>query len=376
MSDLPATGLTMLTLVKESGELELSLAQTPVVAPKDHEVVVKVLATPINPSDLGLMVGAADMTNARVSVRDGLPLVTADIPPAGMRAMASRVGEAMPIGNEGSGIVVAAGNSEEAQALMGKTVALIGGAIYAQYRTLPAQMCMLLSDGTDPKDGASCFVNPLTALAFAETMRMEGHSAMVHTAAASNLGQMLVKICKADGIPLVNIVRSAEQVALLKGIGAAHICNTNEPTFVDDLTAALIETGATLAFDAIGGGKLVSQILSCMETAAVKRMTTYSRYGSDTFKQVYSYGMLDVAPTVLTRNFGFSWSLGGFLLTPFLAKAGMETNMRMRKRVIDELTTTFASHYSHEVSLVEALNLDILHAYNAKRTGEKYLIRP
>jgi NADPH:quinone reductase len=376
MTDLPATGLTMLTLLKESGELEMSLAKTAVVAPQDHEVVVKVLATPINPSDLGLMVGAADMTSARTSMRDGLPVMTADVPPSGMRAMASRVGEAMPIGNEGCGIVVAAGNSEAAQALMGKTVALIGGAIYAQYRTLPAQMCMLLPDGTDPKDGASCFVNPLTALAFTETMKMEGHSAIVHTAAASNLGQMLVKICKADGIPLINIVRSAEQVALLKGIGATHICNSSEPSFIDELTAAIVETGATLAFDAIGGGKLVSQILSCMETAAVKRMTTYSRYGSDTFKQVYSYGMLDVSPTVLTRNFGLSWSLSGFLLTPFLAKAGMETNMRLRKRVVDELTTTFASHYSHEVSLVEALNLDTIHAYNAKRTGEKYLIRP
>jgi NADPH:quinone reductase len=376
MTDLPATGLAMLTLVKESGELEMSLAKIAVVAPQDHEVVVKVLATPINPSDLGLMVGAADMTSARTSMRDGLPVMTADVPPSGMRAMASRVGEAMPIGNEGCGIVVAAGNSEAAQALMGKTVALIGGAIYAQYRTLPAQMCMLLPDGTDPKDGASCFVNPLTALAFTETMKMEGHSAIVHTAAASNLGQMLVKICKADGIPLINIVRSAEQVALLKGIGATHICNSSEPSFIDELTAAIVETGATLAFDAIGGGKLVSQILSCMETAAVKRMTTYSRYGSDTFKQVYSYGMLDVSPTVLTRNFGLSWSLSGFLLTPFLAKAGMETNMRLRKRVVDELTTTFASHYSHEVSLVEALNLDTIHAYNAKRTGEKYLIRP
>jgi NADPH:quinone reductase len=376
MTDLPATGLTMLTLVKDSGELELSLAQTPVAAPKDHEVVVKVLAAPINPSDLGLIVGAADMSTARASSRDGSPIVTADVPPAGMRAMAGRIGEAMTIGNEGCGVVIAAGADPAAQALMGKTVALIGGSIYAQYRTLPAQMCMVLPDGTDPKDGASCFVNPLTAMAFVETMRNEGHSALVHTAAASNLGQMLVKICKADGVPLINIVRSPAQVELLKGIGATYVLDSTTESFMSDLTDALVETGATIGFDAIGGGKLAGQILGCMEAAAVKRMKEYSRYGSDTFKQVYIYGALDVGPSILNRTFGLTWSLSGFLLTPFLAKAGMEVNMRLRKRVVDELTTTFASHYSHEISLTEALDLETLHAYNAKRTGEKYLIRP
>lgn len=373
---ISATGQLLLSLVKDSGELEISIVNAPVDAPKDHEVVVKVLATPINPSDLGLLVGAADMSTARTSTRDGLPVVNADIPAAGMRAMAGRVGEAMPVGNEGCGVVIAAGASPEAQALMGKTVALIGGAIYAQYRTLPAQMCMLLPDGTDPKDGASCFVNPLTALAFVETMRNEGHTALVHTAAASNLGQMLVKICKADGVPLVNIVRSTAQVDLLKSIGATHVLDLTSDNFLTDLTDALVETGATCGFDAIGGGKLAGQILSCMEAAAVKRMTTFSRYGSDTFKQVYVYGALDLAPSTLNRTFGFSWALSGFLLTPFLAKAGMEVNMRLRKRVVDELTTTFASHYSHEISLTEVLNLETLNAYNAKRTGEKYLIRP
>lgn len=376
MTNVPETNLTMLTLVKDSGELEMSLARLPMPSPKDHEVLVKVLATPINPSDLGLMFGAADMTTARASERDGLPVVTAHVPPAGMRAMAGRVGEALPIGNEGCGIVVSAGASPAAQALLGKTVALIGGELYAEYRCLPAAMCMPLPDDTDPKDGASCFVNPLTALAFVETMRNEGHSALVHTAAASNLGQMLVKICAADGVPLINIVRSDAQVALLKGIGAQHIVNSASDTFMDDLTAALIETGATIGFDAIGGGKLAGQILSSMEAAAVKRMTTFSRYGSDTFKQVYIYGALDMSPTTLVRSFGFSWSLSGFLLTPFLAKAGPEVNQRLRQRVLDELKTTFKSHYSHEISLVDALKLDIVHAYNAKRTGEKYLIRP
>jgi len=376
MTELPNENLTMLTLVKESGELEISLARKPMPQPRDHEVLVKVLATPINPSDLGLLVGGADVSTVKASARDGLPVLTASVPPAGMRAMAGRVGEAMPIGNEGCGVVVKAGGSPEAQAVMGKTVALLGGAMYADYRCLPAQMCMELPAGTDPADGASCFVNPLTALAFTETMRMEGHTAIAHTAAASNLGQMLVKICAKDGIPLVNVVRSEEQVALLKGIGAKHVVNSSAENFVDDLVAALVETGCTLAFDAIGGGKLGSQLLSAMEAAAVKRMTTYSRYGSDTFKQLYIYGGLDMSPTTLTRSFGFSWAVSGFLLTPFMAKAGPEVVARMRKRVVDELTTTFKSHYSHEISLVEALDPKVLAAYNAKRTGEKYLIRP
>jgi NADPH:quinone reductase len=373
---LPATGLQLLSLVKDSGELEISLVQAPVAEPKDHEVVVQVLATPINPSDLGLLVGAADMSTAKTSTRDGLPVVTASVPEAGMRAMGSRMGEAMPVGNEGSGVVVKAGASPEAQALMGKTVALLGGAMYAQYRTLPVAMCMALPDGTTPADGASCFVNPLTSLAMTEVMRQEGHTALVHTAAASNLGQMLVKICLKDGISLINIVRSAAQVALLRGIGATHVVDSSAETFMADLTAALVETGATIAFDAIGGGKLAGQILTCMEAAAVKRMTTYSRYGSDTFKQVYIYGSLDMAPTTLNRAFGFSWAVSGFLLTPFLQKIGMDGAMKMRARVVAELTTTFASHYSHEISLSDALNLDVLNDYNAKRTGDKYLICP
>jgi NADPH:quinone reductase len=376
MTDLPNENLVMLTLVKENAELEISLARQPMQQPRDHEVLVKVLASPINPSDLGLLVGGADVSTARASQRDGLPVITAHVPPPGMRAMAGRIGEALPIGNEGCGVVVKAGASPEAQALMGKTVALLGGAMYAQYRCLPAQMCMELPAGTDPADGASCFVNPLTSLAFTEVMRREGHTAIVHTAAASNLGQMLVKICAKDGIPLVNIVRSAGQVELLKGIGATYVLDSSKDTFMEDLTAALVETGATLGFDAIGGGKLAGQILGAMEAAAVKRMKTYSRYGSDTFKQVYIYGGLDLAATTLTRSFGLSWALSGFLLTPFMAKVGPEVVGQMRKRVVDELTTTFKSHYNHQISLTEALDPAVLAAYNAKRTGEKYLIRP
>jgi NADPH:quinone reductase len=376
MTDLPATNLTMLTEAKSDGTLDLYLAALPMAAPKDHEVVVKVQATPINPSDLGLMIGGADPSTVRAGERDGQPCLTMDVPPPGMRAMAGRMDEALPIGNEGCGVVVAAGASPDAQALIGKTVALIGGSIYAEYRTLPAAMCMLLPDGTDPKDGASCFVNPLTSLGFTETMKMEGYSGIIHAAAASNLGQMLVKICKADGIPLINIVRNQAQVDLLKGIGAEIVLDSSSESFMPDLTAAIVETGAFLGFDPIGGGKISGQILACMEAAAVKRMTSYSRYGSDQMKQVYIYGALDLGPTILNRSFGLTWGLGGWLLTPFMGKAGPEIVGRMRKRVVDELTTTFKSHYSHEISLADAIKPDVMEAYNAKRTGEKYLIRP
>ena len=376
MTDLPDTNLTMLTLVKPEGELVVSLERRPMPTPKSHEVLVQILATPINPSDLGLLFGAADMSTARASIRDGLPQITADIPPAGMRAMGGRIGEALAIGNEGCGTVVAAGDSPEAQALLGKTVALIGGEIFAEYRCLPAQMCMVLPDGTDPKDGASCFVNPLTSLGMVETMRREGHKALVHTAAASNLGQMLNRICLKDGIGLVNIVRKQEQEDILRALGAVHVVNSSVPTFLDDLTRALVATGATIAFDAIGGGKLAGQILGCMEAAANLTAKEYSRYGSSTHKQVYIYGGLDRGPTEINRNFGMAWSVGGWLLTPFLQKIGFEAGQQLRQRVVSELKTTFASKYTREVSLAEALRLDAIAVYGKHSTGAKYLITP
>jgi NADPH:quinone reductase-like Zn-dependent oxidoreductase len=370
MADLPTTSSQLRTLITPEGALEVYLDQVAVEGPGDNQVLVKVLAAPINPSDLGLLVGAADMSTARQTEVNGHKAVVADVPPPGMRAMAGRLGESMPIGNEGCGVVIAAGNSPAAQALMGKTVALLGGAMYSQYRTLPVQMCMELPDGTDPKDGASCFVNPLTALGFVETVKREGHVGLVHTAAASNLGQMLNRICLADNMPLINVVRSQAQIDLLKGQGARYVFDSTSETFMADLTAALVETGITCAFDAIGGGKLGSMIMSAMEAAAVKRMKEY------TFKQLYIYGGLDMSPTVLTRSFGFSWSVSGWLLTPFMQKVGPEVVGQMRARVVAELKTTFASHYSHEISLEEALDLETLLAYNAKRTGEKYLILP
>jgi NADPH2:quinone reductase len=303
-------------------------------------------------------------------------VVTAPVPEKLMRAMAARIDQSMPVGNEGAGVVIKAGASPEAQALLGKTVAILGGAMYSQYRTLKLSQCLPLPPGTKPAEGASCFVNPLTALSMVETMRREGHSALVHTAAASNLGQMLNRICIKDGVSLVNIVRKPEQEELLRSQGAKHVCNSGSPTFLDELTRALSETGATIAFDAIGGGKLASQILSCMEAAAAAKMTEYSRYGSSTHKQVYIYGMLDRGPTELARNFGFAWSVSGWLLTPFLQKLGAEGNQRLRARVVAELKTTFASRYAGELSLREALQLPNIAQYAKFGTGEKFLINP
>jgi hypothetical protein len=316
------------------------------------------------------------MSTAKASGARDAPVVTAKVPEAGMRAMAARLDESMPVGNEGAGVVVKTGSSDAAKALMGKTVAMIGGAMYAQYRRLKAADCLPLPEGITPAEGASCFVNPLTALGMTETMRREGHKALVHTAAASNLGQMLNKICLKDGIGLVNIVRSAEQADILRKIGAKHIVDSTVPTFMDDLTEALVETGATLAFDAIGGGKLAGQILSCMETAINKTAKVYSRYGSSVHKQAYIYGGLDIRPTELNRSFGMAWGIGGWLLTSFLQKIGPADGAKLRQRVVDELKTTFASHYTQVVSLQEALQLSHIAVYGKRATGEKYLINP
>jgi NADPH:quinone reductase-like Zn-dependent oxidoreductase len=370
-------GLQLRSLVKASGELELSLAQVPIQAPGPDEILVRVEATPINPSDLGLLLGPANLSTAKVSGAGDEAVVTAQIPPQLMRMLAGRVDQSLPVGNEGGGVVIEAGASPQAQALLGKTVGILGGAMYAQYRTVKAADALAVHADATPKDAASCFVNPLTALAMVETMRLEGHTALVHTAAASNLGQMLVKICVKDGVELVNIVRSVEQSALLKSLGAKYVVDTSTPSFMEDLIAALTATGATIAFDAIGGGKLAGQILTGMEVAANQRAGgAYSRYGSTTYKQVYIYGGLDTGPTELNRAFGMSWGLGGFLLTPFLIKVGPAETQRLRQRVADELKTTFASHYTAEISLTEALRPEIMAAYNKRATGEKYLINP
>ncbi|WP_293677734.1 zinc-binding dehydrogenase [uncultured Phenylobacterium sp.] len=372
MSNIPSSGLQLRSLITADGQLELSLDETPVAAPSGDEILVQIEAAPINPSDLGLLVGPADVSTLKAAGGK----VTAKVPPQMMRAMAARVGHALPVGNEGAGTVIAAGPGAAAQAMVGKRVAMFGGATYAQYRTVNAGDVLVLPADASAADGASCFVNPLTALGFVETMRLEGHTALVHTAAASNLGQMLQKICLKDGVDLVNIVRSAEQAKILKDIGAKYVVDSTSPSFMEDLVAALTATNATLGFDAIGGGKLASQILSAMEQAQAGKGGTYNRYGSNTYKQVYIYGGLDTGPTELNRAFGFTWGLGGWLLPPFLAKVGPEASQKLRQRVIDELKTTFASHYTAEISLEEALKPDVIAAYNKKATGEKYLINP
>jgi len=370
------TALQLRSLVRSSGELELSLASVPVPEPAPDEVLIRVEASPMNPSDLGLLFGAADMSTARASGTADRPVVTATIPAKLMKAMAGRVDQSMPVGNEGAGVVVRAGSSEAAQALLGRTVAVLAGEMYSQYRCVKAKTCLVLPPGTTPAEGASCFVNPLTALSMVETMRREGHTALVHTAAASNLGQMLNRICLKDGVALVNIVRKPDQAALLRSQGAVHVCDSSSPTFLQDLTDALVATGATIAFDAIGGGKLAGQILGCMEAAANLTAKEYSRYGSTTYKQVYIYGGLDRGPTEFNRNFGMTWGIGGWLLMPFLQKIGNEAAGKLRQRVAAELKTTFASRYTKEVSLAQALSLDEIAVYGRQATGAKYLVNP
>lgn len=370
-----STNLQLRSLITAGGELQLSLRQAKIPEPASDEVLIRVLASPINPSDLGLLLGPADMSTARAGGTADSPTLTAKVPPELMKGMAARVDQSMVVGNEGAGVVVKAG--ADAQKLVGKTVAVLGGAMYAQYRIAKAAACLVLPEGTTPAEGASCFINPLTSLGMVETMRRENHTALVHTAAASNLGQMLNKICLKDGIALVNVVRSAEQADTLRKLGAKHICDSTSPRFMDELTDALVATGATLAFDAVGGGKLANQILICMEAAINRNSTTYNRYGSPVHKQVYTYGVLDTRPIEIDRtNVGMAWGVGGWLLTWFLEKIGPQAAQKLRERIAAELKTTFASHYTAEISLIEALQPDVLNAYNRRATGEKYLINP
>jgi NADPH:quinone reductase-like Zn-dependent oxidoreductase len=375
-ADLPDNALELRSLVTSRGTLELSLHDVPVPSPAANEVLVRVEASPINPSDLGVLIAGADMSTATVAGTPERPVVTAKFKDGALAGLSARVDKPLPVGNEGAGTVVAAGSSSAAQALVGKTVGIAGGGMYAQYRAVDASACLVLPGGTSPKDGASSFVNPLTALGMLETMRREGHSALVHTAAASNLGQMLVKLCIKDGVPLVNIVRKPDQEELLRSLGAVHVLNSSSPSFSTDLVEALKATSATLAFDATGGGTLASQILSGMEQAANATATEYSRYGSSVHKQVYIYGGLDTRPTTLTRDFGMAWGVGGWLLTPFLQSVGAEAFGRLRARVAAELATTFASNYTREVSLAGMLRPDAFHAYVKRATGEKFLVTP
>ncbi len=373
---IPANSLQLRSIVKPEGVTEISLVSVPTPTPAADEILVRVEASPLNPSDMGLLFGGADVATASVAGSGEDSVVTLQLTPPVLKAAAGRLGQSLPVGNEGAGTVVAAGDSPEAQALLGKTVAMLGGSMYAQYRLLKASQALLLPEGTTAMEGASCFVNPLTTLGMIGTMRMENHTALVHTAAASNLGQMLVKLCLSENIPLVNVVRKPEQAATLKAIGAEYVVDSSQPTFIDDLTNALEATGATLAFDATGGGKLAGQILAAMEVAAVRKMKEFSRYGSTVHKQVYIYGGLDRSPTEFNRAFGMAWGIGGWLLTPYLGKIGAKAAQELRERVAREVKTTFASTYTKEVSLVEALQLENIAVYGKQATGEKYLINP
>ena len=375
-TSIPTTAMQLRSLVQPDGTLQLSLEPTPVPEPGPDEVLIQVQATPINPSDIGLLFGPADLSTVQMAGSAAQPVVTARIPERAMPGMAARLGQSLAVGNEGAGLVVAAGASPAAQALLGRTVAVIGGAMYAQYRVMPAAQCLPLPAGTTAAEGASCFVNPLTALGMVETMRREGHSALVHTAAASNLGQMLNKLCQKDGIGLVNIVRKPEQAALLRAAGARHVCDSSASGFMAELTDALAETGATLAFDATGGGTLAGQILQGMEAAINRSAKDYSRYGSAVHKQVYLYGHLDTRPTEIQRSFGMAWGVGGWLLFPFLNKIGPAAAQALRERVAAELKTTFASQYARTVSLAGALGAEAIAFYGPRNTGAKVLIDP
>lgn len=370
------SSLQLQSTFRDSGFIEVSLATVEVPTPAANEVLVRVEATPINPSDLGTLLGPADMSGAEQKQNSGVPTLLAPVPAERRGALAARLEKSLPIGNEGAGVVVEAGESPQAQALLGKTVAVLGGAMYTQYRCIAAQACLPLPDGTSAKQGASCFVNPLTAIGMVETMKLENHSALVHTAAASNLGQMLNKLCIADGVSLVNIVRSEAQVKVLRDIGAKFVCDSSAQSFMDDLCHALEETGATLAFDAIGGGQLASQILTAMERVQSANPRPENRYGSTVHKQVYSYGMLDLSPTILDRSYGMAWGIGGWLLTAFMTRVGPERGQELRERVANEITTTFASHYTDEISMRQALEVPIAQRYQRKSTGEKFLINP
>ena len=372
------TGLQIQSTITSKGQVELSLVTVDTPVPGPGDVVIRMQAAPINPSDLGLLFSSADLSTLSTAGTADHPMIVADMPAAAMKlvTVAPRIDEPRPAGNEGAGVVVAAGDSPEARALMGKTVAFMGGPSYTQFRCIAADQCLVLPDDVTPAEGASSFVNPLTVLGMVETMRLEGHSALVHTVGASNLGQMLIRHCRDEGVPLVNIVRKPEQVALLKSLGADYICDSSAETFTDDLTNALVETGATLAFDAIGGGKLASRILNCMEVASSKRVAGYGGYGTAIHKQVYIYGGLDTNPTEVRRTFGMAWGMGGWLLPYFLDRVGPEKTSQLKARVAAEIKTTFASHYTDVISLKEALNTDIVKAYSRQASGEKYLVNP
>ena len=362
-------GRSLRSTISSSGELRLELTERDVPEPAGSQIVVAVEASPINPSDLGVLLGAVGPGALR---QDGAALV-GTVPPAALALYRDRLDKPLPVGNEGAGTVVAAG--PDAQDMVGRRVALFGGSMWADYRVADRAAVVELPDDVSTAEGAALFINPLTALSMVETMRAEGHTALVHTAAASNLGKMLVRICAADGIGLVNIVRRAEQAQELRDIGAAHVIDSSQPDFSERLTEAIRETGATLGFDAIGGGTLAGDILMAMERAQPP-LESWTPYGTTVHKQVYIYGALDFSPTVIDRRFGLTWGVGGYLLTNAMGRLGGEAIGRMRARVIAEAKTTFASSYARTIGLADVLDLDAMAVFARRSTGTKYLIDP
>lgn len=364
----------LVSTVTEQATLELSLQTTAIKPLGEDEVLIRVEAAPMNPSDQAVLFAFADLSTGRQTGTAENPVFEAQIPAAMMRMLKARVGKAMPVGNEGAGTVVAAG--AKAEAMLGKTVATMAGGMFADYRVARASDCLVVPEGVTAREAASSVVNPMTALSMVDVMRREGHQALVHTAAASNLGQMLNRICMEDGVELVNIVRKPQQVELLRGLGARHVVNSSDEDFMPQLVEAVATTGATLGFDATGGGHLASQILTAMEAALSRDASQYSVYGSTTHKQVYLYGGLDRSPTQLNRAYGMAWGVGGFLLPNHLARIGQAEVGKLFARVMGGLKTTFASHYAQEVDLPGALQLEAIQRYSQQATGDKFLVTP
>lgn len=368
--------LQVQSLLDKEGNLRVSMAYTSIPTPGEYEVVVRIEAAPINPSDLGVLLGPAEISTATTTMVNESPVLCVKSKPELLARYKERFDLPLVVGNEGCGVVVNAGSSPEAQALLGKLVGIVSGGTYCQYQAIPVTNCLPVNEQVTPKEAASCFVNPMTALCMIETMKMEGHNALIHSASASNLGQMLNKLCIDDGINLVNIVRKQKQADILTAFGAKYVCNSSDTNFIESLTDAIEATGATIAFDATGGGKLTSDILRAMELALHRPPTPYSVYGSSIHKQVYIYGNLDTSPTLLKRDFGMSWSIGGFLILNQLQKFGEKKVGELRNRIIDELQTTFSSNYTQEISLEELLYADVAKMYCSRVTGQKYLLCP
>lgn len=360
--------------VREDRSLRLSLETTTISAPGEEDVLVEIKAAPLHPADIGLLLGPADLSTAMMSGSGRERSITAAISQDKMAGLRARIGKSLPVGNEGAGVVVQAG--ARFQHLIGKPVAVMGGGMVTRYRLVNAENFLPIPDGVPIESGAAVLINPLTALAMVETMREQGHTALVHTAAASSLGQMLNRICREDGIQLVNVVRRPEHVAMLKAQGATHVCDSSSLTFEEDLNAQVAASGATLAFDAVGGGRLASQILSAMELHALTRVTEYNRYGSKAHKQLYFYGGLDTRPSELSRGYGMSWSVGGWLIFDELQRMGPDRLEALRSRITNEMLTTFACDFAGELSMAELLDPENLKTIAARSTGDKYLINP